>query len=167
MKLSPLFVIDGPWKGRLAIAPAPGPGPDLRNNLQHWRNLGISGVLSLLRPNERPGWEQEPAICEALGMDFYSLPIADHSVPAPEEMPAIAEQLTGIESRLRVGARIVAHCFAGIGRSGMATIALLMIGGVPLDDARKLVSSARGIPTPETQEQREWLRSFDRHRRLS
>lgn len=167
MMLSPLFVISGPWRGRLAIAPAPAPGRNLEKNLRHWSRFGITAVVSMLKPNERPGWEQEETICRALDLDFYSIPILDHSVPHPDEMPAIAARLAEVEGRLRMGAKVVTHCFAGIGRSGMATISLLMLGGVPLQDAMSLVSSARGLPTPETEEQREWLRAFDRYRRLS
>lgn len=167
MMLSPLFVIAGPWRGRLAIAPAPAPGPNLEKNLRHWNRLGVTDVVSMLRPNERPGWEKEEAICRSLDMDFYSIPILDHSVPLPDEMPEIAARLGEVEARLRVGAKVVTHCFAGIGRSGMATIGLLILGGIPLADAVSLVSSARGLPTPETEEQREWLHAFDRYRRLS
>ena len=163
---SPLFLIDGPWQGKLAIAPAPAPGPHLQKGLQGWKRLGVTGVLSML-DDERPGWEDEAAICSQLGIRFYSIPIEDHSVPKPEEMPQIAERLVEVEAALRAGEVIVAHCFAGIGRSGMATVALLMIGGVPLDEAMRRVSLARGISCPETEEQREWLRSFDHHRRLS
>jgi predicted protein tyrosine phosphatase len=167
MMLSPLFVVSGPWRGRLAIAPAPAPGPNLEKNLRHWNRLGVTAIVSMLRPNERPGWEKEEAICRSLEMNFYSIPILDHSIPQPDEMPAIAARLVEIEARLKMGAKVVTHCFAGIGRSGMVTISLLMLGGVPLDDAMSLVSSARGLPTPETEEQREWLRGFDRYRRLS
>lgn len=121
----------------------------------------------MLRPGERRGWDKEGEFCHDLGLTFYSIPITDHSVPAADEMPAIAAQLEAVEAGLSRGEKIVAHCFAGIGRSGMASAALLMIGGVSLDDAIALVSSARGLPCPETREQREWLREFDRHRRLS
>lgn len=165
--LSPLFAINGPWTGRLAIAPAPAPGTNLEANLRHWQKIGITAVLSLLRPDDRPGWENEETICIALGLRFYSIPILDHSIPEPDELPAIAAKLAEIETRLRTGEKLVAHCFAGIGRSGMATIALLMIGGIRLPDAIEQVSAARGIPTPETDEQLEWLHAFDRYRRLS
>jgi predicted protein tyrosine phosphatase len=163
----PLFVIQGPWRGRLAIAPAPAPGPHLKENLSHWQKLGLTTVLSLMSPGERPGWEKEETTCRALGLKFHSIPIPDHSVPKPEELPVIAARLKEIEAQLRAGEKIVAHCFAGIGRSAMATIGLLVIAGTPLDEATKLVSSARGLPTPETEEQLEWLRAIDRHRRLS
>jgi predicted protein tyrosine phosphatase len=165
--LSPMFGIEGPWRGRLAIAPAPACEPYLEKNLRHWRSAGATGVLSLLVPGECPEIAHEEKICVELGMSFYSIPIRDHSVPRPEEMAAIAARLQELEARLRAGEKLVAHCFAGIGRSGMATAALLMIGGVPLQDAIALVTSARGFPTPETDEQRNWLASFDRYRRLS
>lgn len=163
---SPLFLIEGPWKGKLAIAPAPPPGPHLQKALQAWKRLGVTGVVSMLH-DEREGWSEEPAICERIGMRFFSIPIEDHSVPKPEEMPKISEGLIEVEAALRVGGVIVVHCFAGIGRSGMATVALLMIGGVPLEEGMQRVSLARGLSCPETEEQREWLRSFDHHRRLS
>ena len=165
--LTPLFAIHGPWRGRLAIAPAPAPHPHLEKNLRHWQKMGVTGVLSLLQSDERPGWENEEDVCRAVGLKFYSIPIVDHTAPLPDELPTMASQLVAIEAQLREGEKIVAHCFAGIGRSGMATIALLMIAGIPLDDAKTLVSSARGLAVPENRDQWEWLRAFDRYRRLS
>ena len=165
---TPFFVASGPWRGCLAIAPAPLPGPHLEKNLRHWHRLGVNTVLSLMRPGERKGWEKESSICEALGMDFYSVPIMDHSAPEPEELPAIASRLQELEARLRGGERVVVHCFAGIGRSGMTTVALA-------DDRRRTDGGrdragqlgTRPSHTGKLEEQREWLRAFDRYRRLS
>jgi predicted protein tyrosine phosphatase len=165
--LAPLFAIEGPWPGRLAIAPAPAPGEHLEKNLRHWKKFGLTAVLSLMVPGERPGWDREEELCRSLGLKFYSLPVPDHSVPAPEDLATVEARLLALEADLRAGEKIAVHCFAGIGRSGLATIALLVIAGVPLDEATNLVSNARGLPTPETPEQQEWLRAFDRHRRLS
>jgi predicted protein tyrosine phosphatase len=165
--LAPLFAIEGPWQGRLAIAPAPVPGPYLERNLQHWKKLGVQGVVSLMVAGERPGWEREAEISRIIGLKFSSIPIEDHTAPPPEQLREIESKLVAIETRLREGETIVVHCFAGIGRSGMACIALLMTGGVPLEKATTLVSQARGLPTPEVEAQQEWLRAFDRHRRLS
>lgn len=164
---TPLFLIDGPWRGKLSIAPAPAPEPHLEKSLRHWKRLGITGVFSLMELGERPGWETEEAACRKLDLKFFSLPIVDHSIPRAGEMATVCSRLIEVERELRGGERIVAHCFGGIGRSGMATIGLLTIGGVSLDEAVERVSSARGTLCPETQEQREWLRSFDRFRRLS
>ena len=165
--IAPLFAIEGPWRGILAIAPAPPPGPHLEKALHRWQRLGITTVVSMLVPGERPGWEKEQVLCEKAGIAFVSIPIRDHSVPGPEEMETISSRLEQIEQRLQAGERVATHCFAGIGRSGMATIALLMIAGIRMPEAIERVSQARGIPCPETEEQLEWLASFDRFRRLS
>ena len=165
--IAPLFTIEGPWPGILAIAPAPPPEPRLAKALERWQKLGITVILSLLQPGERPGWDREPEFCEQIGIKFYSLPIRDHSVPDANEMTRVLAVLTQVEAHLNAGERVVAHCFAGIGRSGMATVALLMLGGVPIDQAIDRVSNARGLNCPETEEQLEWLASFDRFRRLS
>ncbi|ABF40564.1 dual specificity protein phosphatase [Candidatus Koribacter versatilis Ellin345] len=165
--LSPLFAIEGPWSGVLAIAPAPPPEPRLVRALERWQKIGITTILSLLTPGERPGWDNEGEICNELDINFYSLPIRDHSVPRPDEMQKVVDVLTKVEARLKAGERVVAHCFAGIGRSGIATVGLLMIAGIPMEDAIDRVSLARGLNCPETEEQLEWLASFDRYRRLS
>jgi len=165
--LSPLFAIEGPWSGILAIAPATPPEPYLAKSLERWQKLGIGTILSLMEPGERRGWDREGEICEQLGLRFYALPIRDHSIPLPDEMENIVAVLAKIEARLRAGERVVAHCFGGIGRSGMATIALLMLGGVSIEEAIRHVTLARGLDCPETEEQLEWLASFDRFRRLS
>lgn len=164
---APLFLIDGPWPGKLAIAPAPPPDARLKAALQQWQRLHITCIVSLMVPGEREGWENEEALCENLGIRLISIPIEDHSVPKPEEMQSIAARLDGLYKRLQGGQRVLVHCFAGIGRSGMVTAALLMLAGISLDDAVVKVSSARGLCCPETEEQLEWLASFDRFRRLS
>ncbi|HEY3927162.1 MAG TPA: hypothetical protein VGL89_02200 [Candidatus Koribacter sp.] len=162
-----MFAINGPWPGLLAIAPAPAPGNMLERNLRRWQRLGLTGVFSLLEPSERPGWEHEADICHSLGLNFYSLPIRDHAIPGPHEMEKVSQRLEEVERALQHGQRIAAHCFAGIGRSGMATVGLLMIAGIPMEDAIQRVSLARGLVCPETDEQVEWLASFDRFRRVS
>jgi predicted protein tyrosine phosphatase len=165
--IASLFAIEGPWRGILAIAPAPPPGRHLEKALMRWHRLGITTIVSLMLPGERPGWEQEEALCHDLGIIFISIPIRDHSIPEADEMENIVTQLEQIEKRLEAGERVAAHCFGGIGRSGMATIALLMIAGIALPEAIQRVTMARGLRCPETDEQLEWLASFDRFRRLS
>ncbi len=164
---APLFTIQGPWPGVLAIAPAPPPAPHLEKALHRWKKLGVTTILSLMSPGERPGWEDEEDLSDRLGIHFAAIPVRDHSVPLPNEMQAISSVLEQMDRRLKAGERVVVHCFAGIGRSGMATAALLMVAGVPLQEAIERVSMARGLRCPETEEQLEWLASFDRFRRLS
>src|SRR3569833_1020932 len=104
---APQNLVEGPWKGLLAFAPAPPPGNRLQQALQSWQRLHVSTVVSLMVPGERPGWEQEQALCRDLNLDFISIPIRDHSIPKPEEMQQLASTLKDIDCRLAAGERVV------------------------------------------------------------
>ena len=81
-----LFWIDGPWPGRLAISPRPRGGEWLEEEMKAWRRAGIDAVVSLLTPEQAAdlNLEQEQLYSEANGIEFYSLPIANRSVPASD-----------------------------------------------------------------------------------
>ncbi|NLF02986.1 MAG: hypothetical protein GX601_18640 [Anaerolineales bacterium] len=82
-----------------------------------------------------------------------SFPIADFSVPASdEERAAYLELARKIAADLAIGAHIVIHCGAGIGRSGTLAIAALLASGLGAEEAAEAVSRASG--GPETSEQR-------------
>jgi protein-tyrosine phosphatase len=51
---------------------------------------------------------------------------------------------------------LVIHCRQGIGRSGLAACLLAKTGLSP-GAAIEMVSAARGVPVPETKEQRAWI----------
>ncbi len=46
----------------------------------------------------------------------------------------------------------------------MIAAALLIKDGITPDDALNRISEARGLPVPETPEQREWVKEFARRR---
>ena len=48
----------------------------------------------------------------------------------------------------------------GIGRSGLLAAALLVSSSVDPDAAIRRVSDARGLPVPETAQQKEWITKF-------
>jgi protein-tyrosine phosphatase len=50
------------------------------------------------------------------------------------------------------------HCRAGIGRSGIAAAAVLVSLGHEPRDVFAMVSKARGVSVPDTDEQIEWFR---------
>ena len=116
----------------------------------------------MLMPEElcELGLEQEQPLCEAAGMHFHSLPIEDRSVPS--SMPAAVEFLKEIEGLLKHGKSVVVHCRQGIGRSGLVAAALLVLTAQEVDRAVDLVTTARGVPVPETPEQRKWIDDFSR-----
>jgi protein-tyrosine phosphatase len=149
-----------PWLGRLAISPRPRGGDWLDDEMKAWRRTGVDAVVSLLEPGEAEdlGLDEERKYCEANGVDFYSLPIVDRSVPASE---ADASRLLGaLEEALNAGKNVAIHCRQGIGRAGLIASTLLVEAGVSPSEAIQRVSAARHTPVPETAEQRAWIESF-------
>ena len=67
--------------------------------------------------------------------------------------PAIVESL-------RSGRRLIVHCAAGLGRSGMVAAKILTTFGMSADDAIALVRKCRP-GTIETQQQADYVRSGD------
>jgi protein-tyrosine phosphatase len=52
---------------------------------------------------------------------------------------------------------VAIHCRGGIGRSSLMAAAVLVQLGAAPEQAWDTVSVARGMPVPETEEQRAWL----------
>src|SRR6266404_752629 len=78
-----LFWIEGPWTGRLAIAPRPRGGDWLEDEVHAWQQAGLDRVVSLLTPAEvtELDLDKEEAWCQAYVMQFYAFPITDMGVP--------------------------------------------------------------------------------------
>jgi protein-tyrosine phosphatase len=155
-----LYWIQGPWPGTLALAPRPRGGDWLEDELASWRHAGIDTVVSLLTPEEEQdlGISQEGFEANALGMKFVSLPIPDRQVP--NSQTEVLTILTRIEAVLSAGKNIVIHCRQGIGRTGLVAACLLITKGLSPELAIGTLSRARGIPVPETPEQRSWIDHF-------
>jgi protein-tyrosine phosphatase len=152
-----LYWLDGPWPGKLAMAARPRGGDWLRYDLSSWKRQGVDTVLSLLTPEEETDLDLGPEAGEAtrLGMDFASFPIPDRQIPKSEAKWAlILEKVAGI---LSDGKNVVVHCRQGIGRSGLVAACLLVRRGLSPGAAVEMVSAARGVPVPETSEQRDWI----------
>ena len=152
-----LHWVGGPWPGKLAVAPRPRGGEWLEDDLASWRRAGIATVLSLLTPDEEQDLDlsREGSAAQEQGMTFRALPIPDRGVPNSET--EVAAALETLDADLGSGKNVVVHCRQGIGRSGMIAVCLLLTKGVSPKKAVDVVSAARGIPVPETPEQRNWI----------
>jgi protein-tyrosine phosphatase len=84
-----------------------------------------------------------------------SFPILDRQTPESED--ELAQTLAKVEAELAVGRNVVLHCRQGIGRTGLVAACLLLTKGLDPETAVNRISAARGIPVPETQEQRRWI----------
>jgi protein-tyrosine phosphatase len=125
--------------------------------MAHWRQAGIDTVVSLLTADEEASLHLKDEAAQAIahGMFFISFPLLDRQVPASEtEFTRKAQQL---ETELANGRNVVVHCRQGIGRTGLVAAGLLLAKAFDPEAALNLLSSARGIPVPETLDQRRWL----------
>jgi protein-tyrosine phosphatase len=155
-----LFRIEGPWQGQLAVSARPRGGDWLEEELHGWRGEGIDVIVSLLVPEEVDDLDllHEKACSETSGIEFLSFPITDRDIPA--RGADIHHFLGEIDLRLNQGKSVVIHCRQGVGRAGLIVSALLIERGLKAESAIQRVSAARGVPIPETREQRLWIDSF-------
>ena len=152
-----LHWVDGPWPRKLALAARPRGGDWLQEEIASWHGAGIDTVLSLLTPEEEQSLDltNEASVVKARGMNFMQLPIPDREVPGSEtEVSAALEKLN---AKLSSGRNVIVHCRQGIGRSGLVAVCLLVTNGLDVKTAVKSISAARGVPVPETKEQRQWI----------
>jgi len=146
--------VDSGW---LAVMPRPRAGDWLADELKGLSHAGINVVVSLLESSEAYDLElsEEAVACEHAGIRYRSFPIPDRCVPS--RLRELLELLRCIRIDLREGHGVAVHCRAGIGRSGLVAACILVSAGVTPDDALSEISSARGIPVPDTEEQIDWL----------
>lgn len=155
-----LYWLDGPWKGKLALAARPRGGDWLGDNVANWKKAGVGAVLSLLTPEEQKELElqNEAREVQGQGLRFSSFPIPDLQVPRSEAK--LADALKNMAANLSAGRNVLIHCRQGIGRTGMIAACLLIQSGMSPGAAVELVSAARGMAVPETPEQREWIERY-------
>ena len=146
--------------GRLAIMARPRAGDWLADEIACWQPAGIGLVVSLLEADEvfELGLREEAELCRQHGMEFVSFPIQDRGVPA--SVDAAHALSRSIMQRLEDDTAIAVHCRAGIGRSSLVAACALVCSGHDADAAFALISEARGLQVPDTEEQREWVASF-------
>ena len=155
-----LYWLDGPWKGKLALAARPRGGDWLKDDVVDWKRAGVGAVLSLLTPEEQNELElqNEAREVQGQGLGFSSFPIPDLQVPRSEAK--LTETLKDVTAGLSAGRNVLIHCRQGIGRTGMIAACLLIQSGMSPGAAVELVSAARGMSVPETPEQREWIERY-------
>jgi len=162
MMWTQLHWVKGPWQGNLALAARPRGGDWLNDEIESWQREGIAHVFSCLTDQEETelNVETEASIVRARGMTFWSFPILDRQVPDSE--PLLADVLRELETKLDAGHNVVLHCRQGVGRAGLVAACLLVMHGIEPAAAVRELSAARGLPVPETAEQREWIDRYAR-----
>ena len=155
-----LYWVNGPWRGRLALAARPRGGEWLADEMAAWHQSSINTVVSLLEPSEERSLQLDRESQEARvqGMTYLSFPIPDREVPKSEASGG--KLIEVVDAELTRGNNAVIHCRQGVGRSGLIAACLLMSKGRSSGAALAELSQTPGVTVPETQEQREWVERF-------
>ena len=147
---------------RIAIVPRPSGGDRLDDEMEGLREAGIDVLVSMLEQSEAEelGLEEEAAAALKSGVLFLNYPIPDRRVPGDKQ--AFADFLAALESLIARGKKIGIHCRACIGRSSVLAASLLVRSGVAEREVWQRIEAARGMPVPDTAEQRRWVSQMAR-----
>ena len=145
---------------KLAIMPAPSGGKRMEDQIRLLKREGADVLVSLLPSDEALdlGLEHERAACDGHGILFRNFPIPDRGIPDSTE--AFLKFVEILHNDLLKNRSIVAHCFAGIGRSSLLLAALLRREGLSADDAFRRITQARRALVPDTPAQLHWVENL-------
>jgi len=146
--------LPGGIKGRLYLHSMPGRQETLDDAWTEITRLGISALVCLAPIDEIR--EKSPQYAEALEQatvpcTVWRCPICDYQGPADDS--TFVEAVTRTAYSLQAGDRVLVHCGAGIGRTGMFAVATLMALAVAEHEARKRVMAAGSNPERSAQEE--------------
>ena len=138
--------------GRLAGLSQPGLGGGLAAQLAELRALGLDCLVSLTESAADFG----PA-CAAAGLGWEYFPIPEFDIP--EDAPAFHRLVERLLARLAGGQALGAHCYAGVGRTGLLLACLLgRLESLPGEEAIRRLRLLR--PALETPEQEQFVRRY-------
>ncbi|MFZ6778234.1 protein-tyrosine phosphatase family protein [Undibacterium sp. Ji83W] len=144
-------------QGFLAVMAKPVAGEWIEDEFRGIAQFGISRLVSLLETHEIRdlGLQTAPDLCAANQINFMHYPIKDRGLPS--SFSATQKLVTQLHDDLLKGSNTVIHCRAGIGRTGLLAAAVLIRHGFDAAAALAIISKARGVMVPDTQEQIDWL----------
>lgn len=131
--------------GWLGIAPMPGRGGRYEADLTailRWET-GLVLTMTTAEELQRSGAATLGEDLGAANVLWRHLPVADFGAPAPEVeslWPSVSREADAV---LANGGKVLAHCYGGCGRSGMALLGLMVGAGEDPDAALARLRAAR------------------------
>jgi hypothetical protein len=143
--------------GWLGISPIPGRSGLYQRDLTAILHWGADLVLTMTTGMEleRVGAASLGKDLGAAGVNWRHLPIPDFGAPPPETAALWPEVSVLAHGVLGEGGRVLAHCYGGCGRSGMALMRLMVEAGEEADDALERLRDVRPCAV-EGEAQRAW-----------
>lgn len=146
-----------------------------RKRIDALLEAGFDMFIDLTQPHETVPYLQilqEEAKNYEVEVTHQRFPIGDFGLPTPEQMNSILDTL---DASLQAGHKIYLHCWGGIGRTGTTVGCHLVRQGRTGEEALDQLSKWwRGVPksyyhrhSPETEEQRDFIRTWAEHDKRS
>jgi protein-tyrosine phosphatase len=145
----------------LGIMSRPLGGDDLMEEIDHWKKLEVSTIVSFLtdEENEELGLEYERMDCRREGFDFIKFPIEDRQVP--DSYLKTKELIEIISEKINTQQKVLLHCRGGIGRVSIVAASVLAKNKqLSVSQSFDKISSIRGISVPDTDAQILWTTEF-------
>ncbi|MEM0348983.1 MAG: dual specificity protein phosphatase family protein [Candidatus Caldarchaeum sp.] len=130
--------------------------PSRRKHIKFLRRMGITAIISL---TEQP---LPPKLLENMDIKYFHHPLADHQPADPTKILEIVKHLQRLVSS---GEKVLVHCLAGLGRTGMVLTAYTMLEkNLDWGTALETVRSIR--PGSVEKNQETCLREFEKLAKL-
>jgi protein-tyrosine phosphatase len=144
-------------RGTLAISPIPGRGGQFDADLITLLQWNPDLVLTMTTTTElaKVNAIDLPTRLSDAGTEWLHLPIEDFGEPVGETVDLWPEAAKRAHAILDQGGKVLAHCYGGQGRSGMAIMRLMVERGIAPDDALAQIRAVRPHAV-ETEPQRLW-----------
>ena len=152
-----IATVDLPSGGRIGICRMPGIVGDLDGDMAAIRDWRPAYVVSMtgLPEIERAGSAALPRRLEEAGIAWRHFPIVDFGAPEADVLPRWPALAREMHAALDAGGGVLTHCRAGLGRSGMVSLRLLIERGEAPEAALRRIRDVRPGAV-ETAGQRAW-----------
>ena len=109
------------------------------SDLIGWQAQGINSIVNLMEERYHEVAQEE---LDA-GFNVLHSPVPDFFAPSLDQLSKI---VLWIDSEIAAGRKVLVHCFAGIGRTGMVLVAYLIYKGQDITSAKEQVLKAGAAP---------------------
>ena len=142
--------------GLVGICPMPGRFSDYKMNFEtilDWRPMLVISVVQLYEM-EKVGITAFPNDLKAKGIKWMHFPVADYGFPEGNNDGWLNISIEA-HKILNSGGKVLCHCYAGCGRSGMVLLRLMCETGEPANRALDRLRAIRACAI-ETEAQEVW-----------
>ncbi|MDE1461031.1 protein-tyrosine phosphatase family protein [Spartinivicinus poritis] len=155
-----VFEVTAIGKGAIFVMPKPS-SMWLSDDINYLFGLGITKVVSLLEVHEafELGLEKEEQELQKHGIEYLNFPIQDRGLP---KLAPFTELVESLYKDICDGHNLAIHCRVGIGRTGTLASCILIKDKYDAQTAIDMVSAARGVGIPDTQEQYDLICNYEK-----